>query len=252
MAEPIPVLTTLAREQIVEVLAGRGFMPIVRDGAVELGVGGISFRCSVPGIQNHPGSAVVAIAGEVRVPAAGDAPLQDSAVGTDETVEKAVAAGVKAWIDGVLPPIQAACGIGKAGEVHPFDLCQIDAANKLINNWDVSAGPFQVAGAGRDHLVSHLEAQQPFGLLVSGGALPPIPIRPPLFWLKIFLCRQESGSVTAECRLNNQDWPVGAKALSPFLLPAEPGFLLFRQFIVGKLLNSTPYRREKPWWQLWK
>lgn len=251
MADQVPILTSFARQQIVEVLLGRGFKPTVQDGAVELGSGGISFRCSVPGIQNHPGAAVVAIAGEVLVPAAGLVPLQDSAVGTDETVEKAVAAGVKAWIDGVLPPVLTASGLGKPEEVHPFDLCQIDAAKRVINNWDVSAGPFQVAGPDRDHLASHLEAEQPFTLLLRAGIVPPIPIQPPLFWLKLFVCRQESGELSSECRLNNRDWPAGAAALSQFEWPTEPGFLLFRQFIVGKLVDSSPYRTEKPWWKFW-
>jgi len=252
MPDQVPILTSIARQQIVKVLAGRGFRPTVRDGAVELGVGGIAFRCSVPGIQNHPGAAVVAIAGEVLVPAAGAGPLQDSAVGTDDTVEKAVAAGVEAWINGILPPVLAASGLGKPEEAHPFDLCQIDAAKGVINNWDVFAGPFQVAGPDRDHLAGHLEAQQPFTLLLRAGIVPPIPIQPGLFWMKLFLCRQESGQLSSECRLNNHEWPGGAAALSQFEWPTEPGFLLFRQFIVGKLLHSSPYRTGRPWWKLWK
>jgi hypothetical protein len=252
MSEPDKTLTLFALQQTVDVLETRGFKPRIKDGAADLGVGAVSLRCSVPGVQQHPGAVVVAIAGEVLIPDMASTPIQDSAVGTAETTEKAVASGVRAWIDGVLPPVLMARGIGKAEEVHPFDLCQIDFVNNLTNVWDVYAGPFQVAGRDREHLARHLEAQQPFTMLLTSGALPPIATTPGLFWLKLFLSRQESGELTAECRLNNQDWPAGAEALRTFAWPTEPGFLLYRQFIVGKLSKSDPYKPEKKWWQVWK
>ncbi len=250
MSEPDPKLTSLAREQLVEVLSSQGFKPTINDAAVYLGVGAISLRCSVPGLQEHPGAVVASIAGEVHVPMAGSLPIQDTSVGSAETTENAIAAGLRAWIEGVLPPIRMASGIGKAEEVHPFDLCQVDLLNNLTNVWDVYAGPFQVAGRDREQLASQLEAQQPFPLLLS--ALPPISIKPPLFWLKLFLSRQESGETSAECRLNNQSWPAGAEALRKLAWPADPGVLLFRQFIVGKLIKSAPYKPEKKWWHFWK
>lgn len=251
MAETNAQLVALTQRIVIDKLSSKGYPASVVNGDINLGVGDLSLGCFTASVQQHARAVLLTFATELKLKQPAIA-VRDTTAGVGSTVEQAISKGAETWLEGVLPTVLSTLSCGQSDLVQMANVCQIDTAKGLSNEWELFSGPYQVAGRDRDHLAQHLDNQKPFFFMLKEGYLPILPLNPPYFWASLFLSRQASGEMISDCKINNVDWAPGCEALERFAWPTDPGFLMFRQFVMGKLRRTQAVHEERKWWQVWK
>ena len=105
-----------------------------------------------------------------------------------------------------------------------------DVASGQKTHWAVIAAPPQIAGVHPLELFDCLAACPP--LLVIHDPLTEHLADVRLHWVRLFLLRGADGSVSGECKLDNEVWPEARARLLAYEWPDVPGYLAFRQFLL--------------------
>jgi hypothetical protein len=230
-------LSQLARVELADRLRGAGGEPEITLDVVRFGLGDLVARCRVSQVDRRPDGVVSAVEFELALRTDSREGIRENSVGVGADDEEAVRRAVRLWIEGVLPPVRAALGLGPEERVQPFRLSQTDPHGRNARRWRVFGGAIQVTTDDPESLIRLLDSFPPFPYMAQQGALPLFPEEDGIFWMGINCSRGAEGDLEGSCRVNNIEWPLGIEVLSRLPWPPGVGPLVFRQFLAGKLLD---------------
>lgn len=224
-------LTNKAMEFLVQDLKERKLMPKIEGNKIIMGISQLTARCSVEDSTENPQFYVIMVQIDLDLGSPYNKTISEHTVGIGKTKEESINKAVKAWIDGVLPPILE---LVRPSESEDIDKFQIETnKGSETTKWDVIAGPIQIRGKNREPLINKLKEQQPFSL-INQTLLTQL-ARKQIYWFKLLLVKADRNTkAEAECAFNNMDWPEGNNLISKYNLPDSDGMESFSQFFIVK------------------
>lgn len=229
-------LSEIARTELAERLRSAGGEPSVSLDVVRFGLGDLVARCQVSHLDRSPEKVVTAVEIELQLHPNSREGIRENSVGVAPDDEQAVRRAIRLWVDGVLPPVRAALGLGAEERVQPFRLSQTDPQGRHGRQWRVFGGSIQVTTDDPESLIRCLDTFPPFPYMAEHAGLPLFPQENGVFWMRISCTRDAEGDFGGMCRVNNIDWPLGIEVLSRLPWPPGVGPLILRQFFAGRLL----------------
>lgn len=158
--------------------------------------------------------------------------IYDTVVGLAEDRKVAVVEAVQLWSNTVFTVIRSAFGdeVPPNTGVQNFSLALEDEESGAVTQWMLTLGPAHLRGTNASLFAREIEGGQWVELLID--ALTPLTRDEDLHWIKVYIAMQPNGSIFAECRFDNEEWPDAARVLQSVAWPTVEGFVQFRQFLV--------------------
>lgn len=230
-------LSRIARTELVERVRTAGGEPEVSLDVVRFGLGDLVARCQVAQVDRSLDRVATAVEIEMALRPDSREGIRENSIGVAPDDEQAVRRAVQLWVEGVLPPVRAALGLGPQERVQPFRLSQTDPHGRNGRRWRVFGGAIQVTTDDPEPLIRCLDSFPPFPYMAEQGGLPLFPEENGIFWMRISCSRDAEGDLDGTCRVNNIEWPLGIEVLSRLPWPPGLGPLMVRQFFAGKPLD---------------
>jgi hypothetical protein len=192
-------------------------------------------------------------------------PIRVHAIGFGADIEEAARETAGQWLEGAFPVLHSVYSeTRQEAGVAISELITSDEESGQRYGWRVHLGPvlMRVFGEGDEP-----EPPDPTDFARCLQAeISCLDVADELFWLECFACKEPTGEVDADCRLNNIEWPEGLSALltwantwpfTPTQMLTRRQLIIFEPVRISSLQNRRKLLRQlngkggdgKPWWR---